>query len=271
MGCPAAHTWEQPTVCKGTCCVADTSPLAPTDRWMRARPSSKCLAGHWVLKLHLPGSQPPCPTDTGSQGTQLHPAGGPIAARPPTSLHPCFSPPPSSLRPGAQQACSPPSFHVFASVSPSSSGKSLRNPPPKHVFFPVPTLPSSLHTYLLHTCVARLISSMFLMRCKSKAWSHPFPRGCTAPPASPQTHPRLTAPLLSCCRGKPLPMVEHHPSAHGPSTSRGARQIRLLQPSSSRAGGRASQGVVVGICWTTHGSTSGRQQRATARPSHAAP
>lgn len=62
-----------------------------------------------------------------------------------------------------------------------------------------------------------------------------FPQGCTVLTASPRTHPRLTAPLLSCCRRKPLPVAEHHPSAHRPSTSWGTQQIRVPQPSSSRA------------------------------------
>lgn len=52
------------TLCRGICCVADMFLLALTDHWMMAHPSSKCLAGHQVLKLNPASSQPSCPTDT---------------------------------------------------------------------------------------------------------------------------------------------------------------------------------------------------------------
>lgn len=80
-----------------------------------------------------------------------HPATVPIAAQPPAVLHPCFSPPPGLLSPDVQQIFSPPSFHVFASVSLSCSGKSLHEPSTKACF-------SSSHTTLqpVHLPVSHL-------------------------------------------------------------------------------------------------------------------
>lgn len=189
-----------------------------------------------MLKLPLPGSRPLCPTATGSQGTQ--PAAPSLRGLLLLSI-PAFHhlQVPSALL-FSKLVLLPP-FMFFASVSPLSSGKSLRNPPPKHVFFPAPTLPSSLRTYLLHICIARLIPSMFPTRCKSKARSHPFPWGCTA---SPQTPPRLTALLLSPWRGKPLPMAEHHPSAHGASMSQGAQQSGYRSPAAPELGAEQAGG-----------------------------
>lgn len=171
--------------------MADTSPSVPTDRWMKAGPLqqvSSCTLGVKTAPAWLTASVSYCHREP------KHPAGGPIAAWPPASLHPCFSSPPSPLHPGVQQACSP-SFHVFASVSPSSSGKSPQNPPPKCAFFPAPTLPSSLRTYLLHICIARLISSMFPTRCKSKGTEPSLSLGLHSPASLPPTpEPTLFSP-----------------------------------------------------------------------------
>lgn len=76
-----------------------------------------------------------------------------MVAPPPAFLRPCFSPPASPLSPNVQQVFSLPYFHGFASVLPSSSGKSLHKASTKACFSSSHTTvqPGHLPTSHLHS------------------------------------------------------------------------------------------------------------------------